>query len=212
MMIPMKEVESLYLHSYSLPTYKIKDEKYTITLGNTTIGGLTSIGGEKMQVEVNLAKHNMLNIAAAWKVCQQIGVELKAFLTQIATFKGAKSRFGNDCKSGQTNCVKDFAHAPIKVSATVEAIAEMYGSKRNVIACLELHTFSSLNKQFIKQYNGALKAAKYKIVFINKHTLEMKRMPPISKEEIHAASGTKALYMYQNQPIKRIPEASSYRK
>lgn len=190
MMIPMKEVESLYLHTYSVPTYRIKDEKYTITLGNTTIGGLTSIGGEKMQVEV-IGKHNMLNIAAAWKVCEQIGVELKPFLTQIATFKGAKSRLETVVNEPKRIVFKDFAHAPIKVSATVEAIAEMYATKRNLIACLELHTFSSLNKQFIKQYNNTLKAAKCKIVFINKHTLEAKRMPPISKEEVLAAFGDK---------------------
>lgn len=197
MVLPLKDSESLYLHPYSMPTYKIKDGKYILTLGNTTIGGLTSIGGEKETMEI-VGKHNMLNISGTWKVCEQLGIELKDFLKHIASFTGAKSRLEKIVNKPKRIVYKDFAHAPAKVRATVDAIKELY-PKNPLIACFELHTFSSLDKEFIKLYANSLKAADKKIVFVHPSTLEAKRLKPFTKEEIQQAFGDKNILYIQDK-------------
>ena len=196
MVHPIKDSESLYIHPYSMPTYKIKDGKYILTLGNTSLGGLTSIGGEKETMAI-IGKHNMLNIAGAWKVCEQLGIELKAFLYHISSFTGAKSRLELVVQKPKRTVYKDFAHAPAKVKATVEAVKELY-PKNNVIACFELHTFSSLDKEFIKLYHHSLKAADQKIVFIHPDTIAVKRMKSFTKDEIQQAFGEKNLFFVQD--------------
>lgn len=189
MIKPLKDSETLYLHSYTTPTYKVKDGKYTITLGDTALGGLSLMGGEKQIVEV-IGKHNMANIAGAWKLCEQLGITLKDFLKHIASFKGAKSRLELVYKDKKKIVYKDFAHAPAKVAATVEAVRELY-PKQHLIACLELHTFSSLDKEYIKNYQHTLKSADKKIVFLSEKTVAAKQMKAFSKEEIQSAFGDK---------------------
>lgn len=182
MVKPIKDSETLYIHGYHTPTYRIKDGKYVVTLGDTALGGITNIGGEKIAVSV-MGKHNMLNIAGAWKVCQQLGVDTKTFLTYISTFKGAASRLEILSSTSKQTVIKDFAHAPAKVAATVEAVNEMY-AKKNVIACFELHTFSSLNPAYLKNYANTLKGAKSKIVYVNPETFAAKRMLAFTKSDI----------------------------
>lgn len=170
--------ESLYLNPYKTPDSKIRDGKHNVKLA-----------GERTSVSV-MGRHNMANLAAAWEVCRLLAVEPEDFLRLIASFTGAAKRLEKVYDEAGNTIFKDFAHSPSKVKATTEAVAEMY-KKKNVVACLELHTFSSLNKDFLGQYKATLKAVSNKIIFINEHTLKMKNYPPISREELVAAFGDK---------------------
>lgn len=163
--------EAHYLHSYSEPDYRIKNGAYELKLK-----------GERGSVSV-FGKHNMSNLAGAFQVCSLMGVRPQEFLEQIKDFTGASKRLEKIYDEGDNLIFKDFAHSPSKVKATVEAMRDLFG-KRNVVACLELHTFSSLNKAFLSQYRKTLKALKKKVIFINEHTLKMKNYPPISRREL----------------------------
>lgn len=166
--------EEHYLHPYSTPDYRIIDGKFEVKLKGTRA---------LLQV---IGRHNISNLAAAWEVCKNFGIEVERFLEYMSSFKGAAKRLERIHDDGQNTVFRDFAHAPSKVKATVEAVKELY-AKKNIVAVLELHTFSSLNKQFLHQYKRTLKAVKNKIVFIDAHTLTSKAYPPITEREIHEA-------------------------
>jgi len=177
--------EAYYLYPYKAPDYRIRNGKYEV-----------KIKGNRQAVSV-IGAHNMANLAAAWQVCALLAVEIEDFLRLISTFKGAGKRLEVIHEDGQNVIYKDFAHSPSKVKATAEAVAELH-KKKNIIACLELHTFSSLSKEFLSQYKGSLKAVKNKIVYINEHTLKMKNLPAISRDELVAAFGDKKLIFASN--------------
>ncbi len=166
--------EAFYLYPYKTPDYKIRDGKFEI-----------KFKGQRVPMNV-FGRHNMTNIAGAYEVCQLLAIDSDTFLQHISTFTGTGKRLEKIHDDGREVVYQDFAHAPSKVKATVEAVAELH-KKQHIVACLELHTFSSLNKEFIGQYAKTLKAVKNKIVFVNQHTLEMKGYPAISREEIVAA-------------------------
>jgi len=137
-------------------------------------------------------QHNMMNVNAAWLVCRQLGIDDKQFLKAIASFNGAAKRLELVVKTEHTVIYKDFAHSPSKLKATVKAVKEMYPS-RKLVACMELHTFSSLSKNFLEQYNGCMNEADVPLVFFNKHTIELKKLPPVSNEEVKAAFNNELL-------------------
>ncbi|MEP7320774.1 MAG: Mur ligase family protein [Saprospiraceae bacterium] len=128
-------------------------------------------------------KHNLENIQAAVDVCLSLGIHEKEILHALMTFSGAAKRLQPLFLSDHSKIYLDFAHAPSKVAATVKAIKEQYPAMR-LITLLELHTFSSLNKNFIPQYAHALDPADEAIVFFNKHTLEIKGMPDLDPDYI----------------------------
>lgn len=139
--------------------------------------------------------HNLANLAAAKLVCQTIGIGERAFWKAIQTFTGAAKRLQNLVSGEKFSAWLDFAHAPSKAKATVEAVRKLHPERR-LIACLELHTFSSLNKDFLPLYNGALEPADVAAVFYSPHTLEMKKMPPVAPTEIQAAFGKLGLQVF----------------
>ncbi len=130
--------------------------------------------------------HNLANLAAAKLVCQTIGIRERAFWKAIQTFTGAAKRLQSLVSNDNFSAWLDFAHAPSKAKATVEAVRKLHPERR-LIACLELHTFSSLNKEFLPLYKGSLDPADFAAVFYSPHTLEMKKMPPVAPAEIQAA-------------------------
>lgn len=139
--------------------------------------------------------HNLRNINAAKEVCKLIGIKGSAFYEAITSFKGAARRL--EFLGGNNSCriYKDFAHAPSKVKATTEAIKHQF-PKHQLVACLELHTFSSLNKDFLPQYRHTLDAADLPLVYYNPKTLEHKRMPALSDQDIAAAFGNSKLQVF----------------
>lgn len=140
--------------------------------------------------------HNLQNVQAAVEVCIALGYAQPAVLQALTGFKGASKRLQPLHLSEHKKVYMDFAHAPSKVKATVSAIREQFKGMR-LIAILELHTFSSLNKNFIPQYYRALDAADEAVVFYNKHTLEIKRMPELDPDQIKQDFGRSDLFIFK---------------
>jgi UDP-N-acetylmuramate: L-alanyl-gamma-D-glutamyl-meso-diaminopimelate ligase len=130
-------------------------------------------------------EHNLANMKAAYLACKEISVTDEQFFEAITSFKGAAKRLQILHENKHSVAYLDFAHAPSKVKATIQAVKLQF-PKRQLLACLELHTYSSLNKAFLPQYHHTMNAADEVIVFFNEHTLAMKKMPPLSIDEVKA--------------------------
>ena len=144
-----------------------------------------------MPIEI-FGAHNLNNLAGAKWVCQNMGVDEEDFYEAIATFKGASKRLEKIAQSKNKVAYKDFAHSPSKVSATTKAVKAQFPD-RELVACLELHTYSSLNPEFLKEYQGALDAADTAVVFYSPEAVKIKQLQPISKEDIEEAFQRKDL-------------------
>ncbi len=152
--------------------------------------------GKEVLLEV-FGKHNLENLKAAFLICKSIGVSEDQFFEKIISFKGAAKRMQVLNKNDHSIILQDFAHAPSKVTATIKATKAQFPD-RKLTACLELHTFSSLNKHFLKEYFESMNAADQAFVFFSEHTLAMKKLPPINKEDIQNAFGHKNLTVFTN--------------
>ena len=130
--------------------------------------------------------HNLMNLNGARLVCNKVGVSDDQFYEGIKTFKGAAKRLELVYKTDNFNFYKDFAHSPSKLKATTNAVKEQF-KERKVIACMELHTFSSLNQDFLNEYNGAMNLADEAIVYFNPHTIAHKKLKEITVEQVHKA-------------------------
>lgn len=154
-------------------------------------------GGQQYKINT-IGHHNLQNMHAALNVCLVLGITANDFFVAIEDFKGASKRLQKITeKSGQMFYL-DFAHAPSKVKATTTSFKDWFSDKP-LLAVLELHTFSSLNKEFIVQYKDTLKAADQAIVFYNEHTLRMKNMPDLDQEFLQGAFGHDHLSVYTNE-------------
>jgi len=176
------EVEKI---PYNLPAYNIK-------YGVTNI----IVGGKECPLQV-FGEHNLLNLEAARLVCRNLGVGTEEFYTYIGSFKGAARRLELVGKNKNANFFKDFAHAPSKLRATIHAVRVQF-PERKLVACIELHTFSSLNKEFLEQYAGTMDEADTAIVFIDKKTFEQKKMSPYGSETVNMAFGRDDLLFFND--------------
>lgn len=140
-------------------------------------------------------KHNMNNLAGAKWICQHMGIDEEDFYAAIPSFMGASKRLEKLADNGSAAVYKDFAHSPSKVKATTEAVKDQY-PHRKLIACLELHTYSSLNADFLKEYDGALDAADQGCVYYSPKSLEIKRLDPIDASDIRQAFGREDLITF----------------
>lgn len=139
-------------------------------------------------------KHNLQNLEGARWICLEMGVQEHEFYEAIASFKGASKRLEKIATGNNRVVYKDFAHSPSKVKATVDAVCEQYADKK-VVACLELHTFSSLNPDFLPLYNGALSAADEALVYFNPKTVAHKKLPALTKADIQSKFGNNQLHV-----------------
>lgn len=142
-------------------------------------------------------EHNMQNLSAAREACLQAGVTPGQFYDAITSFEGTSKRLQKIAESDRGIVYLDFAHAPSKVKATLNAVAENYAD-REIVACLELHTFSSLNINFLPQYRDTLAAAKYAFIYFNPHAVKMKKLDPLSKDKIAEAFGRGNIMVYDD--------------
>ena len=172
--------------------YPYKTPNYRIDNGTTFLE--TSLG--EMPLEI-FGKHNLQNLAGAKWICQHMGVGEDEFFEAIATFKGASKRLEKIAENATTVVFKDFAHSPSKVMATTNAVKKQY-QNREVIACLELHTYSSLNTEFLKEYKGALKSADKAIVFYSPEAIKIKRLENITSQQIKNAFEREDLIVFTN--------------
>ncbi len=154
---------------------------------------LTTAGGEvPLQV---FGLHNMKNIAGALAVCDRLGVTDEQFYEAIQSFAGASRRLETVARAGNRIVYRDFAHAPSMVEATTEAVKAQYPDQK-LLACVELHTFSSLNKAFLNEYRHSLDAADLAAVYVNEHTLAIKGLEPISPDDILSAFDKPGLQVF----------------
>ena len=147
-------------------------------------------------------KHNLQNLEGARWICLEMGVQEDEFYEAISSFSGASKRLEKINETANGIVYKDFAHAPSKVSASVAAVKEQYPDK-HVVACLELHTFSSLNPDFLPQYAGSMDAADDALVYYNPDAVAHKKLPPLSKEAVHQHFGNAAITVSNSSEVVR---------
>ncbi len=142
-------------------------------------------------------EHNMQNLSAAREACFAAGVTEDDFYEAIQSFEGTSKRLQKIFENEKGVSYFDFAHSPSKVKATVEAVASRYQG-REIVACLELHTYSSLNIGFLPQYRGTLDQAFLPVVFFNPHAISLKKLPVLSSEIVRKAFGVHNLHVFDN--------------
>ena len=170
---------------YKTPSYSVEDGT---TLLDTPEG--------PMPIEV-FGAHNLNNLAGAKWICQNMGVDETDFYEAIASFKGASKRLEKIAEGIGKVAYKDFAHSPSKVSATTKAVKAQYPN-RKLVACLELHTYSSLNAEFLKEYEGALDAADVAVVFYSPDAVKIKQLEEVSYDQIAQSFKRDDLIIYTN--------------
>lgn len=139
--------------------------------GNTILLG---VDGKRHEIQV-FGQHTLKNLNGARLICEEIGISSSDFYTSISTFKGAAKRLELVAKSNNSLFYKDFAHAPSKVAATTAALNEQF-PERKLVACLELHTFSSLAPAFLPEYQSTLAKADEAIIYLSEHARQIKQM------------------------------------
>lgn len=154
---------------------------------------LTS-GKDRYSVKV-FGTHNFLNVSGAKEVLKKIGITNEQFYEAISTFEGAAGRLEKVFSNNSLSVFKDFAHAPSKVKASVKALKE-HSPQQDLTACLELHTYSSLNKKFLPQYKDAMKLAQQAIVFFDPKKVTSKNLDPISETDVKNAFGSSTLKVF----------------
>jgi UDP-N-acetylmuramate: L-alanyl-gamma-D-glutamyl-meso-diaminopimelate ligase len=178
-------------------TNSIKKYPYTV-LEHSIENGITYLQTPEGDLPLEIfGNHNIENLAGAKWICQHMGIDEDDFYEAIASFKGASQRLEKIAENSSTVIFKDFAHSPSKVAATTNAVKEQY-SDREVIACLELHTYSSLNAAFLSEYKGALDKAEKAVVFYSPYAVEIKKLEEVSKEQIGNAFDREDLIIYTN--------------
>ena len=183
-----KTSRSIRKFEYSSPDFFIRNG---VTYLQTSEG--------ELPLEI-FGKHNLSNLMGAKWICQQMGVDEDDFYQAITSFKGASNRLEKVFTYKNSHVYKDFAHSPSKVKATVNAVKNQF-EKHKVIACFELHTFSSLNSGFINEYKDTLDKADKAIVYFSKATLESKKLQEIDIKDIVAAFNKSGLLVFDD-PLK----------
>ena len=158
--------------------YPYQTPRFSVNNGDTLLD--TEDG--PMPIEV-FGKHNLNNLEGARWICQLMGVQQEDFYEAIATFKGASKRLEKIGQGPTSIAYKDFAHSPSKVRATTQALKSQY-PERSLLACLELHTYSSLNPEFLSEYKGTLNVADKAVVFYSPNAVKIKKLDAVSSSQI----------------------------
>ena len=166
---------------YSTPAHKI-------------INGVTSIDNCDLKI---FGRHNLQNLNAAMLVCMQLGIDKKSFINDMKSFKGASNRLELIYNEKDFSIYKDFAHSPSKLKATTLALKKQFPN-RQLVACMELHTFSSLNKSFLKEYKNSMDIADIAIIYYSNEIIKQKKMIEISEIEIQNAFQREDIIVFTN--------------
>lgn len=178
---------------YSIP-------EHTIEKGLTVLRAKSQEERNKNVPLQIFGEHNLMNLNGARLVCNQINVSDEQFYEAIQSFTGAAKRLEVIKKNAVTAVYKDFAHSPSKLKATTQAVKKQFPD-RKLIACMELHTFSSLNEDFLKEYNGSMALADEAVVYFNPHTIEHKKLKPITEDQVKQAFGGNNVKVYTDSKI-----------
>ena len=153
-------------------------------------------GREKHPIKI-FGSHNYQNLSGAKEVLKKLGVTEQQFFAAVSSFEGASGRLQRIVDGKNFSMYKDFAHAPSKVKATVKAMKEIYPG-RDLVACLELHSFSSLNRNFIPQYKDSMKSAQLQIVYFNAEKMKAKNLEPLEASVIRKAFAAPSMHIFNN--------------
>ncbi len=177
------EFTSLKKIAYNVPSYTIHE-------------GVTTLQTDYGQVPLQIfGQHNLMNMEAARYACEQINISSKDFYRAIQSFTGASRRLEKLAERPGFVAYRDFAHAPSKLQATTSATKEQFPN-RTLVACMELHTFSSLNKEFMYQYDGAMNAADKAVVYFDPRVVAHKKLPLITIEDVKNAFNREDLIVF----------------
>lgn len=161
------------------------------------VDGITELitGMDEYQPIAVFGDHNLMNLNAARLVCEKLGVQSELFYRAISNFTGASKRLERVASNDWSVVYKDFAHSPSKLVATTNAVQKQF-PQRKLVACMELHTFSSLNKTFLEEYAGTMNHCDTAIVYFNPETIAHKKLDPINVEEVKKAFGREDLIVF----------------
>ena len=180
--------KGIKLKPYEIPEYVISN-------------GITSIISGNIITPLNIfGKHNLLNVNGARLVCNELGIDDKDFFNAIQSYKGASNRLELLSGNQNTSIYKDFAHSPSKLKATIEAVKDQY-PERKLVACMELHTYSSLNKNFLSLYKNSMDKADIPFLYYNPHTVEMKKLPALNIKDIKQAFGNTGMKIFTDSGL-----------
>ncbi len=168
---------------YSMPDYKVES-------------GLTRIRYKNQDFPLQIfGRHNLLNLNGSRAVCNILGITDEQFYLSIRKFKGASKRLERIAGNDDTVIFKDFAHSPSKLMATINAVKEQYPGKK-LVACMELHTFSSLSQEFLDHYKGCMDAADRAIIYFSPHAVTLKKLPPVSTLQVKEGFANEKLEVF----------------
>lgn len=183
-----KYAASLNVMPYKTPTYEVA-ENGTRLFFDDEIFNLKIFGG-----------HNLQNLMGAMRLGEAIGIEPKDFFKAVQSFTGAGKRLQKVAEKAAFTMFKDFAHSPSKLKATTKAVKEQF-AERHVVACMELHTFSSLKKEFLPHYKNAMKMADEAVVYFSPEVVKHKKLDPISKELVAEGFGGNVVVMNETEEV-----------
>lgn len=173
---------------YNVPEYLVKE-------------GITHLIDNGKDIPLRIfGRHNLLNLTAARLACREVGVGDEQFDEAIQSFGGASKRLEKVQQGSDWVVYKDFAHAPSKLRATISAMKEQYPERR-LVACMELHTFSSLTAEFLQQYAGTMDKADEAYVFFSQHALQLKHLPDLSPTQVHTAFHNDGLQVFTDSKV-----------
>lgn len=193
-------VNDIQIVAYQTPNHIIKE-------------GKTYLQNNDDEIEISVfGKHNLMNLMAAKLACIEADIDEESFYKAIASFTGAAKRLEKLLETKNSVAYKDFAHSPSKLKATINAVKEQFPDRR-LIACIELHTFSSLNENYLDEYADTMNGADFAMVFIDERTFLQKRMQPFSeKKVINAFNDKKLKFINQPEKIKTYLETFDFNK
>tara|TARA_A100001035_G_C27760648_1_gene490997 strand:- start:194 stop:1516 length:1323 start_codon:yes stop_codon:yes gene_type:complete len=191
-------IDKLIYFKEDIELQKLMNEKINCekvgysTPPHTVKNGVTIINKTKLKV---FGDHNLQNLNAARLVCNDLGISDKVFLKNISSFEGASKRMELLKSNNNRAIYKDFAHSPSKLKATISALKKQF-TNRKLIACLELHTFSSLNLNFLSEYKDTMQNADIAVIYVNPKNVVNKRLKPITKEQLEISFNRKDIKFF----------------
>ncbi len=195
-MVSLKQKDRLKIVPYSTPQYDVNKK-----------GTVFHYEGEKFPLKI-FGAHNLQNLYGALNVVEALGIAPYDFLNAMKDFTGAGKRLEKVSETPERIVYKDFAHSPSKLKATTSAVKEQYPD-RKLVACMELHTFSSLKKDFLPQYKDAMKNADKALVYFSPKVVEHKKLDPITKEDVYEAFGENVQVETETQKVLNFIESES---
>lgn len=182
---------------YNTPDYTVTEE-----------GTILHFEGEDYPLTI-FGGHNLQNLVGAMKVAQEINISGHDFFNAMKSFTGAGKRLEKIIENESFVLFKDFAHSPSKLKATTKAVKEQYNN-RTVVACMELHTFSSLQKEFLPHYQDAMKEADVAVVYYSPEVVKHKKLPELSKDLVKKGFGGNVLIMNETEEVLSFLEEQNW--